>query len=331
MIAKEFDALKKLTLTLVAFLAIVICLDFVFGKVILNYIQYRHIDTHSGLEYAIKSKADVLIFGASQTEVGCNSRLISKLTSYQTVSLSQSASNCTYSYIILKEYLKHYKPKYIILGTSVNELYDNDKVLIETTNLRHLYGTDDAIDSILNAVIPHARLSLFFKLYRYNRLVLDILKNKSVDSAVDKFRPYPPDNGKTISAIIANFKKDPSAQPKGISSNQAANIPDTSSISYQSFSNFLDLCQQNQIHVIVFYGPYYKNEALKIDVAPLPDYFKTMPVNDFVSFYDLTDSKYSVFKNKDIFHDISHLNSLGADSLSVIISDIILKKSVKRN
>ncbi len=321
--SKELIELKKLLINFSIFFIIFVSLDNIVNLSTIPYIKYRNLNTKSGLEYALYKKSEILIFGASQAEVGYNSKLISKLTGLRTANLAQSLSNSTYSYILFKQYIEKYKPKFVIYDASWADTYDQSYTLKNTKKFGYLYGKDKDVDSILTAIVPYTRMSLFFSLYRYRYLLIDILRNNQVVSATDKFLNFKSDNGSNIDKLLALEKK-------GLADNfysaSEKNEVDPSSISYKCFNKILQLCRDNGIKIILVYNIKYGDGDLSVSTTPMPEYFKSIPQDNIVSFFPITLARYPYFKEKKYYRDLSHLNGLGADSLSTIVSRIINEK-----
>ncbi|HNX01056.1 MAG TPA: hypothetical protein PLE74_02685 [Candidatus Cloacimonadota bacterium] len=322
----EFYVLRKLIAMLLLLFIIIVIVDNLIGYSIIRYVQFKRLDTYSGLEYAKYKQADVLILGASQAEVGYNSDFISKRTGLETVNLAISSSNCIYSYMIVKDYLLTHKLKYIIYDASYADLQDYDPYIVVASRLDYLYKKDKSIDSILAEMIPYANVSLFFKMHRYHRLVLDIFRNKSVQATTDHFRVFAPDNGKLVSMLMA--KRIKQFGPNWIQ--QPPNIKplNMNSLSYRTLQKLINLCRENHIQLVIIHSPsYYFSGSIKYDQLVLPTYFKKFKNSQYVSFVNISTVDYPYLSDIRLFRDFNHVNRLGSDSLSSILAREIIKRN----
>ncbi len=321
---EELPELRKLLLNAAVFVIIMLSVDWIAGMAIKTYVSRFDIVSQSNMETAIFKKADILIFGASQAEVGLNPMIITDKTSLVAVNLAQSSSNVTYNFIILKEYLKHHKPRFLINVVTAIDLMDRPKILQVTQRLRHLYGSDAGIDSVLSAVTPKAKFSLFFSLYRYNRLLLDIIRNRKIGNVKDSFRPYAVDNGKYVDSLY-NIYKGHIKEENQRALKSVASIKNEG-ISYTYLLKLIDLCRDEKIELFLVFCPSYHGEDLALNLTPVPEYFKRIPEDDYIHFVHVSHHKYPYLKSKLLFKDMAHMNSAGADSLSKIIASYIIRE-----
>jgi len=328
MLTTELRDLKKLIISLFIFGIILIIWDNIVGTAITYYIRKMNLNTISGLEYARYQNPDILIFGASQGETGYNSKIISKLTGLKTVNLSFSLSNNMFGYILLKDYLKTNKPKFVVLDFTDIDLYDVDQVLYSTFHLRHLYGEDNDIDSLFADVSPTSKVSFALHMFRYNRLVFDIIKDHPVTEAKDHYKPYEPDSCKYVNAVLAHIVDNPL---EFMEYNRGNDKIDINSVSYKYLNEFVQLCRDNKITLILVNSPNLKKEmsANNTDLTSL--YAKTLKPDKYISFNKISLDSYPYFKDKKYYKDLAHLNSWGADSLSNIVSRIIIGKIQNQN
>lgn len=320
----ELKTLTRLAVTALIFLCLLLGIDYAAGRSVDYYMKKKQLDTFSGLEYAKYVKADVLIFGASQAEVGYNSELISERTGLRAVNLATSSSNSIYSYILLKNYLSTIKPKAVVYDVSTYDVHDIEHSVNVAKNLGYLYKKDKDIDAVLSSIIPNANLTLFFNLYRYHLLVPDILRNRSVKKAHDHYRPYEPDNAEILNALIdRNLKEIGKDWPKTETKSASC---DTSSVSYKCLYKLIALCRDNDIQLILVYSPSYHGEANEYNLFPMPVCLEKTKSDEKMSFLNISVKDYPFFSNKHIYHDFAHLNRIGSDSLSAIISEEIVKR-----
>ncbi len=288
------------------------------GHIVKAQIQSGRLDTMSSIEYAQRTKPEILVVGSSSAEAGYNSKLFEQRTGLTTLNIGRGSASATYVYIALLEIIKKHQPKVIIYDAVESDLLGKtDNKAVE--RLEYLYGGDEEIDSLIVQSIPSV-WPLYSNTYKY-RLLLKNLMRPRPKRVTDSFVYRKPDSAKRldydVSVKAQNNNRD--------SYERYFHDMHTNATVYKSFWSIVDLCEKNEITLIVVVGPKYpwlgiypQNQLIADAQTKLKEYRSVRLVHASAEMYP-------VFLDKDLYLDTVHLNGLGADILTSLISDIVMQ------
>lgn len=298
-------------------------LDVVIGGVFSSLIRSGKIDTLSDIEYVVLEKPDILIVGASSAEVGYDSELISKLTGLKTINIAIGGVSSAYVYIVTKEIISKFKPSYIVydnLEADILGLFQSDN---SASRLAYLYGQDSEIDSIISEVVPWSSITLRSNIYKYRKIIKNLLQFSQTVPG-DNYLYVEPDDGVRLNYDIAKKKRLLNPHAKSVIIQ-----PNESSLSYRCFGKLMDLCEKAGVSLIVVRSPRYPYIETTYDTKAI-QIAKLRMNNSNTVFKHISLKEYPYFREKKFYKDIVHVNALGADSISTIVSNIILEMENKK-
>ena len=303
------------------FISLILLLDWGLGEVLKKF----YFSQKSGQQYRInnslnKTKADLLIIGSSRASDNYVSTIFEKKLNISCYNCGINGSGIISHTALLKAALKRHIPKIIILDFNKNELIKDTYSYDRLSNLLPYYSSHEEIRSAIELRSKFEKLKLYSKTYPYNSLILQILYgNTDISKKFDDkdIKGYLPLSGKweypisrdtnTINGIIDQNKK-------------------------QAFSQFVKICTEFKIKLYIFTAPYYAiSEGDGISIKSMTKYIKNKNI-----YYENYYQNSLFLKNRNLFHDVEHLNQNGAKQYSNFISDFILKtekskKNVKKN
>ena len=293
-------------------LGFVYVLDLLVG----NVLRYFYFKEEAGREYRAtyameKTKADVLIFGASRAYRSYVPDIIEdslKLSCYNTGMHGQSI---LYSYATLKVILKRYTPKVIILDLVPDELKISQDSYDRLAFLLPYYKEHKEIRPIINLKSPFEKYKLLSSIYPFNSELiviaggnLNFIKKGYVD-----MKGYKPETGvynRPIETITP--------QPYPV---------DSVKISY--YRSFIRECQQAGIKLFIVYAPtFVKYTETDYTVSVI----KQIAKEENAWFADYTNHPYFI-SHPELFSDHVHLNGSGAETFTPMIMHEI-KKELKK-
>jgi len=249
-------------------------------------------------ENAISKDYDLLILGNSRTYRGINPDKL-KIKSYN---FSHDADSYNQIYYKLKFLLENGKRiKFLILSC------DYFQFSFISSKRNYIYGR----------LLGESYLSDYEKSNWTLAYYLDMLnpeKLRGLKWNIDL--PYLKENGQFIKPGIAKTSDNKKRSIKRLQ------------IQVNYFEKTLKLCKSNKIKVFLIILPLRNEELDNYDQKDLLDFrnFINNYLNETVNFIDFSLDK--GYRMKD-FTDITHLNSVAADRLSIQLSDSLIKLNVK--
>ena len=275
--------------------------------------------------YDQQYKFDVIYMGSSLTFTSLNPKIIDPVIDCNSFNLGSSAQNIIQSYYNLVEVLKYKNIKLIVLD--VNTLItENNRVGFIYNNLSGMKFSENKINSFLNTIDKNSSMQ-----------IIDVTKDDAKE-----------DWGKIASLLIKekfNWKNDFKSfkeifsnkihfeNNRGFSSrDKKISLEDYNSLKYEKikyekiseknqkyFNDFINLCINNNIDLILLQTPILKNR-------------KILGLDLFVNQYDLHYYDFS-FENGEIdslyyyedFSDELHFSLSGAQKFSLIFADSLNK------
>ncbi|WP_299248651.1 hypothetical protein [uncultured Cytophaga sp.] len=248
-----------------------------------------------------KKPVDVVFIGSSHTLNSINDELItSKLKNLICTNIGYCRLGIDLNYSFAKLIIQHKKPKHIVLEIRESEdryshptfphLAENKDVLLPS-----IFFNKDIISNIWTH-------------YSYNLEVSQsrIFKNTTISPFWETNFGFASQNDTITKEIISKLKIQEKVEPNNIFSFEEK-FHLTFHRSY--VKKIAELCKHNNIQLHFLYIPTYGN----IDNMP-NDYF------NYLKYGEVILPPNSIFKNSNNWHDESHLNTTGANQLSLWLS-----------
>ena len=249
------------------------------------------------------TREDVLILGSSRAEHHFVPNIINEGENYSVYNCGVGGEDLLFSGIQLKESLKRYKPKLVVVEVSPSSLFMPDteqKIKI----LLPYYQRDSAIFNALTHNKIAEKIKFASSIYPYNStiasLMLGVFKNN-----VDTFRGFSPKYGTidTTGLLKTVYRGMPNAFPQE---------------KFTHMRHLLNTCQENDIKVVVVNSPVYVTtsnyDAISQQIKNISSEYSNTHYIDY-SKHD------SVYNKVAFFKDNTHLNYKGAVIFSKALSN----------
>jgi hypothetical protein len=284
--------LVKLVLFLVLFVLINLGLSTLLGKI---YFASQGGNSGAQINYFLKQRNDVVIFGASRAMHHYIPQIISGETGMSTYNAGDDGKNSTYQLGLLDMLLKQYKPKIIIydVGDYTTSLDGG------TVDLYPYYYQYEPVEKLLNKRDKYADYKFKFHLYAYNQKIFTILRGymKHTKPNVTGYHPgYGTIREEEIARYYQNLDSfvEPTIDPDA----------------YQNFIQFIETCRDNHITLVLTYSPRMFGGHFKY----------MMPIDSLANYYQIPYFNYAnqsqYVGHRDLFEDSDHLNNKGAELFS---------------
>lgn len=293
--------MKKYLRNIILFFAILVIIDFLFGK------ACQFMNDHSkggGIKsryYVCKeSTEDVLIFGSSRAKHHYVPDIIEDSLGMTCYNTGEDGNGIILSYGFLRMITNRYQPKLIIYDVSGFDIYEDDNT--KYLDLMKPYYHEPGIDSIFWTVNPKSRLMMLSNLYRYNTTCLRVFGN-----FIHPMNTYP--KGYLALNGVMDYEPDHKASKQ----NQKVDL-----VKLHYFQSFIILSELNHIKLVCCVSPSYKSKRDETYYAPIVEMCKQYNI----PFYTyLSDEKIST--NKQYFQDATHMNDKGARLFTNLIIENI--------
>lgn len=295
--------MKKLVVNILIFAVIIAVVDCLFG-IACRYMNShaRGGDTLNNYVITKEQTAPVIIMGSSRAVHHYNPAILEDSLGLPVYNCGVDGNGIIFQYGRLKLMLERYAPKVIVYD--VCPPFD----IAEGDNQRYIKGLkrwkdSSLLDSLLADVDPLESLKLKSNLYRYN---VDFLQ-----MAMDNVHPMQnvTYNGfKPMDGVVNYEPRDKNPEPV-----------EWDSIKYKYFNKLLDLCQANNIKVVISYSPSYQLESSR-EMQRMTELCarRGIPVIDMYAYKPVSE-------NQSLFSDATHLNEQGADEFSGIFAESLKK------
>ncbi len=248
-------------------------------------------------------KEEILIFGNSHAAQHFNAPLVKKKLAKTVFNFGNQGQSMLYIYPLIKSILTYHKPKLIILNIDYNELHYDVTDYQRLSVYLPYYHYNSVIDTAISLVGANEGLKAISSLYRYNSTIGYVLLNtynqaynKSINSL-----GYDPIIGNMCTLDKKNSINEENPFNRKI-------VFDTLKIN--CLIKLVRLIQAKHIKLLVTTTPLFQHDAAESDVYKdrLKETLNKLNV-DYLDYGNNTS-----FKEKcDLFHDVSHLNTTGAD------------------
>lgn len=312
-----FPFVKKSLLFILFFLTVVFCLELV-----INFAVKKVSVGEYGLLNKIDNgniNADIIISGTSRALKAINPKIIEKDLGLSCYNLASDGSDLGVQFPKFKWYLtKNTKPKILIQDVSQFGGSISPKVYQPYKYLPYL-SNDELFQGLMkiNSDLWFNKYFFPINLIYYNfDFYVELLKEliKSISGHDKYINGFLPDESKWS----VDFEKYKKANPSGISCSMSK--------SYKYYLQELSKFCKNQhiILILVALPNYYRLSELTINQKGVQKYYKNLGKHSNVIFLDFSNSQIS--KNNKNFYNFSHLNIIGANKLTNLLS-----MQIKRN
>lgn len=298
----SFNYMKKFVIHGILGLLLVFFFDLGIGRVL----EYYYFKQESGFQHRTtismdETNADILVFGSSRANHHYNPDVFINSLNKTFYNTGRDGNFIFYQTAVLKSILRRYKPKLILYDFSgkfsyVQEDYDR------LSSLLPYYRKHREIRDIVNLRSSFEPLKNLSSIYPYNSTLANIVIG---NSNLGK-------KGKKGYVSLMGEWNEPLNEHKSIDKYEV----DENKLAI--FNEFLDLCKQNDIPLLVFVSPvfYTYDKDYSITLCKQICNEKNIP------FYDFTKDE-RFLKSPQLFDDKEHLNDSGAKLYSKITLNII--------
>lgn len=206
------------------------------------------------------------------------------------------------------------RPKYILLNLEPSfYIYKNgsENFREKATYLKPFYGQSPVLTNYIDSSGPYEKIKFFFSSYKYNNIVLNIIKNK-IQNKIPTNKGFDPIQITNLDSIRTKLSLKNVLKTENITRNPLCFLP---------LTNIINMCKKNRIQLICYTAPIYKEKDLtglqKINFS-IDSVCKKYSIN-YLDYTNNLKSKNS-FGNIALWHDYFHLNEEGAKIFSGIIS-----------
>ncbi|HVW97753.1 MAG TPA: hypothetical protein VHA56_17395 [Mucilaginibacter sp.] len=296
----------------------IVSADFVAG-LLLKKLFYKQ---RSG-KYFITSHAltnpqeQVMIFGNSHAAQHFDAPLLQKELGESVFNFGNQGQSLFYVYPILKVILASHKPKLILLNVDYTELRHEDADYERLSVFLPYYKIDPVIDSAIAMSGKNEQIKAMSAMYRFNSTIGYMLLNTfghSYNKSMESLG-YDP--------FYDNICKTGVVDDVNPSISQRVNF-DT--LKMNCLMKIIRIIKAADVKLLVTTTPLFEYNGAEAGLyrKKLIEIFKTLNVR----YLDYgTDSDFS--GKCDLFHDVSHMNALGADKWTTLCADLI-KKDISR-
>lgn len=275
-----------------AILLIIALCDFAVGafskKLILN-VPDVGVNQTNAVQAMFKRNVDVLILGPSSANHHYNCKIIEDSLGMSAYNAGRDGQNIVYAAMVFTANVERHVPKMVIL--------DMSSVMLDGSWNSHLndmncyYGISNRVDSIIDDVSSwQDRLKLHLNLYRYNNTWPWILNGYLAKTQEDMngYRPMPVQKGEMKCSISkGQFSAD--------------------SLDMNYLNRIVDVCENTNIDLVVCSSP-----SLHVDGGNFHQFMKDYCRKKSLPYLDWNgDTTY--INHPELFYDVSHLNTIGAD------------------
>ncbi|WP_282117769.1 hypothetical protein [Maribacter aquivivus] len=286
--------MKKFIFNCIIGFVIVITLDFSLGK----GLEYFYFKQSSGFQYRTTysiedTEDDILVFGSSRANHHYKPSIIEEEIGMTCYNTGRDGNFIFYQTAVLKSVLERYKPK-LILYDFTGDFSNNQEDYDRLSSLLPYYKNHSEIRDIVNLRSSFEPFKNLSGIYPFNSTLGNIVNGNLLIKDIDEYtnKGYVPLYGKWKEAL----KENNSDEQYEIDPNKI-----------KIFKEFLDLCKQNDIPVVVLVSPiFYKYESnFSIELC------KKKCKEAKVPFFDFTRNK-DYLSAPNLFDDPDHLNDEGA-------------------
>lgn len=266
-------------------------------------------------------KYDVIILGSSRVYNAYNPKVIDSVLHVNSLNMGTGSQNIIESYYLLKEIFEHQQPKFLVFDLFSRSIEYGSPDYSHILSNADFLSTKNKSDLIVNGFGGDGIMNFTFPLLKYKTYIKNDFTNllqKKVSKQPEKkwYKGYceVPTiiNADVVEKLVptVKFKQKEKAIKK---------------LDFY-LKKIRDLCKENNTTLISIRTP-YPPMRLEKDILgdqQLSTLFDSVAKNLQVHFYDFNylPNEYSNFD----FFDFHHMNHIGAQKASIVLSEIILKE-----
>lgn len=301
------------------FLVLLVLLDQVIGFAISKaFVRIRSGDKGGSINFALEKKAEILILGSSRARHHYAPKVMSKALGKTVYNAGINGQGLLYAFLLFDlKVIKGTVPSHVILNI------DPGSFLGKGTQTRskifaHFMDDSKLVYQTMQTLSPFSSLKYLSKTYRYNGMLLPILKNLFINQPND-FNGFLALEGPLQPKHIDHIIK---AGP----GNVAKNIEVFDATIVKLFHRFLQQCNTLNIDVILVNSPRYNPFISDQDVIEQYMFWqrsiaKLLKHAKDAHFLTVNTFTYpNLFLDASLFKDQSHMNKNGAILFSKILS-----------
>jgi len=310
--------MKSFIVKLVSFCILIFIVNLIIGNVISNkranigyYPAIRWNEFYEQKENSI----DVIFLGSSHCYRSIVPRIIDSLMNVNSFNMGSSGQSPIVSFYVLKEVLKHQKPKKVFF-----EIYDGTislpkNYLIASHNIDFIKSIGIKSALTLKTASFSDIPNILFPTYKHNSLKSLIVKGKEKGKEVDKnTNSYYDKKGyvgtKTYPTQKISFER------------RTINKEDFNTDQIKALQEIIAICIKDDIEIILFTQAYQPSYLHSIDNYPVySNYIKDITHKQKIKYLDFNAPEYNHYFSDDDFYDHGHLFDKGAEKFSVLFSN----------
>lgn len=299
---------KKFLLSILIFIIFLIFVDYIFGLVFSNLLNKQLDGRFFKISYSLdKSNEDIIIIGSSRAETNYNPAIFNQKLGMSCWNSGRGGQGIPYFNIIVHETLKRYSPKIIILNmdpTGLEGSIDYDRASI----LKPFIKNHESIYEFLKDKNCFEKYKLMSNIYLYNSMMFYFIRPylmKNVDGRSSE-RGWKPLEGTISESIIAH----------GQNINVGSYLNKTKT---EYLNQIIKEANNKNVKLIIAISPNYLPQLQETETIK---FLKKLETQKKIKLFDFTQDKLFV-KNNDFFHDLDHMNKIGANEYSKTMSDYI--------
>lgn len=307
--------LGKIIVKLVILILCILAMDLVIYTLIGQ--SLKNIGTGElGFQHVIKSKYDIVIFGASKSTTNYDPSIIKDVTGMSCYSLGSTGSTFLAQYPQLVRILDAYTPHIVVfelIGDDLDEgLLSYKAGRVVDRMLLHI-DNKDVYDLITQIDKWHGVKSVI-RSYRYTSVIGDRIVElfRSRDHTYDPRLGYNPKERNPN--FVFKIEDDMHAR-----NDEIAIKRNNSPIIERAFERMLSELQRNSIHAVFVHSPNYMNRGSRIDPTVI-----RMIHEKGMEFYDMADNVVFDYNECDYYSDELHLSPQGANEYSRVFAMFLL-------
>lgn len=285
-----------------------------------NVMELNASKVKSGKFFADAVEPKVLVLGTSHVLYGIDPEIMDKKGVHDVYNMGGYAQRMPTSYWVLVNALDHCNPEIVVVD--VYYIENKDKYSVESLGFMHT--TMDAIPLSKNKVLmirdlfedKDTQKEFLYDFYLYHNR-WETLKL----SDLEILRYYSPSYHGMENGCIRDSRVTASVTPKIISEKEKV---DVESVGMEYLEKIYDLCQKKSIKLILTNIPYGIGKEGQEIANGINDWAQERDVDYYNMFYD--DSIGLDYSTDFVDKGAMHLNTAGAEKVSIALSDYLLKK-----
>ncbi len=293
---------------LILFGIVVVFTDFVVGNVLKQIYFSQDSGKFARINKAIESEADIIILGSSTVNRHYVPEIVSKKLGKTCYNAGVQGQGLVFHTALQEMILKNQKPEVFVLNLDLNMLSERADVSQRLGYLLPLYDRyPKIVENKLNLKSPLEKVKLWSNLYRYNSTIVHALRYRlRSQKDYDGYRP--------LIGII-----DSSQAPENV---HVAPNRDVSEHLVDVLKSCIELTKHNNVQLVFTISPYYSSMGHELNNSQ--ETMKKIAFDYGIPVFDYSNHPQFLMK-KEFFKDHLHLNHQGAQLLSKLLANDILR------